>query len=83
MTQSPPPTQAVFAREDHGRPFPLPYPLAQHYLVLEFPILKEPQLILTLQIVSINVTEVYLWIERGSLRSPGFWPTVDDMCVPN
>lgn len=37
----------------------------QRYLVLEFPILKKPQLILPFQIVSINMAEVYLKTERA------------------
>lgn len=78
--QGPPPTPS--ARGDCGRPFPMPQPQAQCYLVLEFPILKEPQLILTFQIVSINVAEVYLKTETESIQIPGFCPTSSSLPVP-
>lgn len=56
---------AASAREAHGMPLPLPWPQARRYLVLELPVLKEPQLILTFQVVPINVAEIYLRTERG------------------
>lgn len=69
------------AREDHGRPPPLPHPQAQRYLVLEFPILKEPQLILTFQVVPINVAEIYLRTERGSTQITRCCLSGDDLHV--
>lgn len=54
-----------------GRAFPKPHPHVPPYLELEFPILKKPQLILTVQIVSINVAQVYLRSERGSTQVIG------------
>lgn len=64
------------------RPFPRPQPQAQCYLVLQLPILKEPQLILTLQIVSINVAEVYLKTETESTRSLGPAPPATAYLCP-
>lgn len=80
-TTQPPPTAS--AREDRGRPFAKPHPHAQCYLVLEFPILKEPQVILTFQIVSINVAEVYLRTERGATQITGSCPTGNNLHVPS
>lgn len=55
-----------------GRPWwkalPNAPPHVHCYLVLEFPILKESQLILTVQIIPINVAEVYLRTERQSTQ---------------
>lgn len=62
-TTQPPATAS--AKEDGGSPFPVSHPHGQHYLVLQFPILKKPQLILPFQIVSINMAEVYLKTERA------------------
>lgn len=68
----PPPPRHSLCLEDGGGPFPISHPHGRRYLVLEFPILKEPQLILAFQIVSVNVAEVYLTAERESpLRSLG------------
>lgn len=78
-----PPTAS--AREGlSGRPFFLrPHAYVPRYLVLEFPILKEPQLILTVQIVSINVAEVYLRTERGSAQIiRRSYPTADNVHTP-
>ena len=77
----PPPTAS--AREDRGRFFPTPHPKTQCYLVLEFPILKEPQVILTFQIVSINVAKVDLKTERGSTQTSGSCPTCNNLHVPS
>lgn len=78
--QGPPPTPS--ARRDRGRPFPRPQPQAQCYLVLQLPILKEPQLILAFQIVSINVAEVYLKTETGVYSDPWVLPTSNNLPVP-
>lgn len=70
------------SKED-GSPFPMSHPHGQRYLVLEFSILEEPQLILTIQIISINVAEVYLKTERVHLDHQVV-PTVphDNLHVP-
>ena len=76
-----PPTNTLY----QGTPWktlPTPHPQAQCYLGLEFPILKEPQLILTFQIVSINVAEVYLKTETESAQTPGSCPTSNSLPVP-
>lgn len=44
---------------------------AQRYLILEFSIFQEPQLILTFKIVSVDMAEIYLRTERGSIQTVG------------
>ena len=84
LSGHPPGPPTASAREDlSGRPFLKHHPHVQHYLVLEFPILKESQLILTVQIVSINMAEVYLSTERGSTQIiRRSYPTADNVHVP-
>lgn len=68
------PNPVIFVRENEWEEAlpTVPSP-SQHYLVLEFPILEETQVILPFQIISINVAKVYLRTEKVSLRLPRFW----------
>lgn len=55
---------------------------SQHYLVFEFPILEETQMILSFQIISINVAKVYLRTEKSPFGSTGFLPACGNEVPP-